>query len=116
MRKSIAAVIATTAALGGLAVATPAQAATTRTLTSGVYVTPAGRDMELLPAYLPVARPGTYKTTGRPGSKPCALRTLDAYGVTGAHTILVKARSFTVRIPADTVVIEVSGVCKWRRA
>lgn len=115
MRKTIAAAVATTAALGGLAVAAPAEAAT-RTLTSGVYATPAGRDMGVAPKYMPIASPGTYKTTGRPVNKACALRALDAYGQEAAGVLLVNARSFTIRVPAHALIIEVSGVCKWRRA
>jgi hypothetical protein len=116
MNKTIPAILAALAVTAGAQIiaAQPADAATAA-LASGVYVTPAGRDMGLLPSYTPVARPGTYKTSGRPGKKICSLRAVDMYNDTVANAILGKARSWTITIPATAAVVEISGVCKWTR-
>ena len=115
MRKSVAAVAVIYAVSGALTPSPAAAGAPVRTLASGVYVTPAGRLLDL-PSLVPVAQAGTYKTSGRPVNKACALRAVDVSGVTVANSILVKARSATVRIPASTVIVEVSGPCKWRHS
>jgi len=114
MRKVIGAGLILASLSGMFTGPAPAQAATVRTLSSGVYATPAARNLAL-PSYVPVAQPGTYKTSGRPASKVCALRAVDMAGVTVANSILMNAKSGTVKVPASAVLIEISGPCKWRR-
>lgn len=114
MRKILATMTAITAGLGILAVASPADAAT-RTLASGVYVTPAGRKLDLMPKWAPVANPGTYKTSGRPKNRTCMLRAVDMWDTEVANVILAYARSYTVKIPSSAVLVEVAGPCKWVR-
>ncbi len=113
---SLIAGVALFATLGVAPGASPAEAAApARTLTSGVYVTPAGAWLQL-PSYAPVAKSGTYKTSGRPKTKACSLRAVDTAGQTVANAILMEARSATVRIPTNAAIVEVSGPCKWRRS
>ena len=83
-----------------------------RTLRSGVYVTAIGRELGIA---APLIKAGRYRTANRPGHATCALRGTDKYGTTTGNVILIKARSWTVRLPADTAVVEVAGPCTWRR-
>lgn len=118
MRKALAVSAALTASLiSTVVIAAPADAAAARTLRSGVYVTPLGREAGVLPSGadpVPTARPGVYRTTRGKG-QACALSAFDAYGVLVEGATLVKARRLTIRVPRTTAIITVSGPCKWRR-
>jgi hypothetical protein len=117
MNVSRTAAVFVLATVGVIAGAGSASAApkTVTTLRAGLYQTPALVAVgAVMPSYVPVLKPGTYTTT-RTGRQVCTLRAIGEIGETSSNLILAFAKSGTVKVAADSWVVEVTGPCVWRR-
>jgi hypothetical protein len=99
-------VIALTAlAITGSANNAGAAPKTVTTLRAGIYQTPTLVAVgAVLPAYVKVAKPGTYATT-RTGTQICTLRAIGEIG----------EKKGTVKVSAESWVVEITGPCTWNR-
>jgi hypothetical protein len=109
-------VIALTAlAITGSANNAGAAPKTVTTLRAGIYQTPTLVAVgAVLPAYVKVAKPGTYATT-RTGTQICTLRAIGEIGETTSNLILARAKKGTVKVSAESWVVEITGPCTWNR-